>query len=111
MNGINRRSQKIVCVDAMWSTYLDNDPKLSGATVPKLHDVVTVDNFMPCPACSHHHFLTLVEHPNPQAGGIAFRIDCFRPLVDRKTDIGVLVEAGKRVEARSPVSGVKHFTE
>lgn len=109
MNGINRRSQKIVCVIEM--DFLDPGGRLWPGIYPKLDEVYTVADFIDntglmrgagieADLCDIDVTmgLELMEIPCPTGPTrkLGWPIICFRPADERETDISTLMPAPVR---------------
>lgn len=82
-----RIGQKVVCIDDDWSHPLD----YLVTNFPKLNVIYTVRGFVEDSTWQDRTFILLDEVVNPLIGGIeiSFLAACFRPVVERKTDISI----------------------
>lgn len=96
MNPINRRGQKIACVQEI--EYESITGALYAGAYPELDGVYTVKDFVArhklCvgpPEMGLVGYIELFEMPSPNAYGtpVGWPIICFRPVDERKTDISV----------------------
>lgn len=109
MNGINRRSQKVVCVIEL--DILDPRGVLWPGTYPKLDEVYTVADFIDNTGLMKGFGivvdpvdldvtmgLELMEIPCPKGPTrkLGWPIICFRPADERTTDISTLMPAPVR---------------
>jgi hypothetical protein len=69
--------------------------------MPALHGVYTVDGFTTSAFCEMTQ-ISLVEYPPRGKMNLSFDIVCFRPAVDRDTDISALVEIARKQSDRVP---------
>jgi hypothetical protein len=90
MNAINRRGQKVICVQdhALWANFCCDLPW------PLLDQIYTVSGFG---EIEHHPGIFLLELPPVscschQLSGAPWPIECFRPLDQRATDISALTK-------------------
>ena len=105
MNAINRIGQKVICVIRMVAQY--EDGVCSSEGVPQVNCAYTVSGFVSAPTqlapgiVMHSPGITLTEVDSPECSCCGARmgwpIQAFRPVNERKTDIGDLVRLGQDV--------------
>lgn len=79
-----RRSQKVVCIyDGPWADFNPEDP----SPCPKKGPVYEIWEVLPHPKVEGYFGLHLVEIP-----GCVYDDRCFRPAVDRPTDISIFTK-------------------
>lgn len=106
MDGIiNRRGQKVVCIDDNWTPRINTFVSAMGLSCPVAGKTYIVDNFLRCPnpSCGREHYITLMSHPDPNGGQLGFEITAFVPVDFRKTNISDLVELVAKQSAKPDV--------
>lgn len=103
MNGIDRRSQRVICVCKLTVCLEDGGTLSNDPRVPQKWAVYTVDDFVPAifvPGfIGPQPGITLREVQTPVCcvteAPSGWPIIAFRPVDERKTGIGELVRAGR----------------